>query len=579
MPGAVTSALRRLEGLRLDFGADAAEEKLGHLRLLERGTLGSASLVRRLHEMLLFMRAHPDDAAVHRAAVRLLGAFDRRSDLRRHRRELADSGIAGTDIHYPFFAETASWLARRHGGSLRIDWREFARMERLERYLPLLVHYAETPAIDDAPLAIREWIERLKGSEETDAAFVIRRYDAVWRRPRVRETLFEDLNMPIVLEAGARTPSRTRECHRASTVTFMDGPLDRSRPPLPEAVSREPGAVREAGTAEARELIDLARGMMVVRGRDLDAFAYGDPGDVRVIDWERGLQFVFIGMLPERRLMFECQYGYVTLRNGVPLGYGTACALFGSAEIANNIFDTFRGGESALILARLLATVRHLLGPVTFTLDPYQLGKDNSEAIRSGAWWFYRKMGFGPRDPAAIRLMRAEEAKLRTSARLRSGPRMRSGTPGRRPGAAYRTPPATLRTLAESNLFLDLGRRRRDVLGVIDLSEASLRVSALLARRFGSDRERGARVCEREAAALLGVRVPRGTTAGERLAWRRWAPLVLALPGVPDWTADDRKALADIARAKGGRRESDFLRLFDRHARLREAILRLSRNG
>ena len=52
-----------------------------------------------------------------------------------------------------------------------------------------------------------------------------------------------------------------------------------------------------------------------------------------------------------------------------------------------------------------------------------------------------------------------------------------------------------------------------------------------------SDRERAARTCAREAARLLGVRTLRGFSAGERLAWERWALLVMILPGVARWSA------------------------------------------
>ena len=37
--------------------------------------------------------------------------------------------------------------------------------------------------------------------------------------------------------------------------------------------------------------------------------------------------------------------------------------------------------------------------------------------------------------------------------------------------------------------------------------------------------------------------------------------------------------LARVVRAKGGRRESDFVRRFDRHRRLRQAVLELSRRS
>jgi hypothetical protein len=75
---------------------------------------------------------------------------------------------------------------------------------------------------------------------------------------------------------------------------------------------------------------------------------------------------------------------------------------------------------------------------------------------------------------------------------------------------------------------------------------------------------------------LLGLRSHEGFSAGERLAWERWSPLVLILPGVDRWSTADRRALVRVVRAKGGRRESDFLRRFDRHPRLGKALLQLA---
>ena len=61
------------------------------------------------------------------------------------------------------------------------------------------------------------------------------------------------------------------------------------------------------------------------------------------------------------------------------------------------------------------------------------------------------------------------------------------------------------------------------------------------------------------------------------MAWRRWAPLVLILPGIERWNASDRRELVKVIRAKGGRRESDFVTRFDRHTKLRRAIVHLGR--
>jgi len=47
---------------------------------------------------------------------------------------------------------------------------------------------------------------------------------------------------------------------------------------------------------------------------------------------------------------------------------------------------------------------------------------------------------------------------------------------------------------------------------------------------------------------------------------------MLALSGLSRWSAAERRALARVVRAKGGRRESDFARLFDAHPRLTTAL-------
>src|SRR4029453_255545 len=94
------------------------------------------------------------------------------------------------------------------------------------------------------------------------------------------------------------------------------------------------------GPREGRDLVDLACDAMVTRQRDLDVFSYGDPTDVRVADCGEGLHPPAIGFLPERRLLLEAVYGFLMLKNGVPVGYALTSALYGSSEIAFNVFET-----------------------------------------------------------------------------------------------------------------------------------------------------------------------------------------------------------------------------------------------
>jgi hypothetical protein len=540
-----------------EFGPGRAKRKRAILALLDNARLSRAGDVARLHEALCFLAAYPDDAGLLAQVRRMLRRFGRREDVRRHAQALLDSGIAGTPIEYRFFAPTALWLARRHGARLAVRWHEFERADLLESLLPLLAHPAETPGLDEYDLGLERWIERMKGPHQTDAAFLIRSLARLRVDAATHEALYDALDIPIRMAPDPAAFSRTTARAPVRRVRFQRAPLDRGRPDLAAEALRPPRAVRALPPGAARRYVDLAREAMVTRSRDLDAFAYADPRDVRLVEFGGGLQFACLGVVPERRLLLESVYGFLTLKNGVPTGYVLMSALYGSCEVAYNVFETYRGSEAALVYARVIAMARHLLGADAFTIVPYQLGEGNDEAIESGAWWFYYKLGYRPRNRGIERLVAGELERMRRDPAHRSGP-------------------ATLRRLASDNVFWSLGRAREDVIGRIPLANVGIAVTDFLARRFGSERRRAERECAREAAAKSGLSSLDGWSASERMAWTRWAPVVLLLPGLERWTAAERSALVGVARAKGGRRESDFVLRFDAHVKLRRALRELA---
>ncbi|MCK6462130.1 MAG: hypothetical protein L6Q95_19780, partial [Planctomycetes bacterium] len=464
-----------------EYGPGLSKRKLDLLRTLGRKRHGSARAVERLHEDLCFLRAYPDDALVLEEVERMLAGFERRPDLRRFAGKLKDTGIAGTETRYRFYAETAFWLARRHPSLLRVDWEDVSEKQEdllLER-LSFLAHYAETPGLDEAPLSLRQWIARMKGPTEGDGAFLARRFDLLDADSRVKETIWDEVDLPLRLLWAPGAPSRTHAKVEAK-VHWQRGPLLRERPDLRVALKRAP-RVRVVGEREGEDLIRLAREAMVTRQRDLDVFAYGDPRDVRLLDCGDGLVFAAIGFRPERRLLLEAVYGFLTLKNGVPIGYVLNSALFGSAEMAYNVFETYRGAEAGHVYGWLLACVRHLFRVDAFTIYPYQLGQDNDEAIDSGAWWFYQKLGFLPRDKGALALMRKELAAMK-----------------RRP--KHRSSRATLMGLADHNMYYFTGKPRRDVIGEVSLQSIGLRATDYLAEHGRGDHSAA-------AARRLGARL------------------------------------------------------------------------
>lgn len=552
-------ALEQLLKLKFVFDPRSRQKKLELLARAESNAMPDADGVARLHEQLCFMRAYPDDRRVLKKVETLLASFSEREDLDIHRRELANSGIAGTEIHFPFFWFTLQWLTERWPDRLRIDWSSLRGKYRdrfLERF-SMLMPYIETLALEEAAASTREWVELLKGPDETDAEFLVKRYAAMRSNSMVRERVFEEQEIPFKLLPSPDTPCATRGRFESSPIVTQKRPLVRGRESFWKEFKKKPPEARSMPRRQARELIDMARTLMVARTRDLDAFANADEKDVRVLDYPEGFQLVYYGTIPERRQVIDAAYGMLMLRNGVTIGYVLSAALFESAEVAYNVSPAFRGAEAAHLYARCINAVRGLFEVDTFMIDPYQMGHQNPEGLRSGAWWFYYKLGFRPRDPKIARMAEAEQERVRNE-------------------RGYRTSIARLNRLSSVNMYLHLGKPRDDVIGEFARDNVGLKIVRYLAGRFGGDRERGIETCASEVARLLGLGSLKSLSPGERLAWDRWAPLILLLEGVESWSKRERAAAVSVIRAKGGRRESDFVRRFDRHRRFRAAVLELA---
>ena len=540
--------LAALERRRFEFGAEAAEAKLALLRQLARTRLGSARAVMRLHEALCFIRAYPDNASVLAQAQAMLAAFDRRTDLRTHRIALADSGIAGTATHYRFFAGQAQWLARHWPDRLRLDRSEPGADERIAHALAPLVTPIEASALMELKLPGYSALDRLRGTDETDAVFLLRRIAAMRADGPTREAYSDILDAGYVLAPGPDTPSRTAAHFAGAPQVFRRHGPSHARPDLRDEITRPPRSLRRMSVRDGAAVIELARAAMVVRHRSLEAFTFADPRDAWLVDHGDGLAMTLVGVVPERRHAVASYYGGLTLRNGVPIGYHQADIVGGSAALSFNTFDTFRGGEAAYTFARWLAALRHGFGTTSFTLDPYQLGND--EALGSGAWWFYAKLGFRPRDPATSRLARDELSRV-------------ARRPSRRTGAA------TLRRLAARHLFFDLEPER--ALPLFSPAALGLRTGKALSARAGAERERAVDEGSSDLLRHCGLSSLRGFSPDQREAWRRLAP-ILTLLDLGAWSDEDRRSLVDLVRAKGARSERDYVARYLAHPKLDAAL-------
>lgn len=427
------------------FGNWAARHAEALLKQIRRARFITASELIHLHETLLFLRAYPPSPEVARLCDEILSDYARRlsglpaAELANF--EYADvSGIAGTGLTTNFSYVFARSLAERHApakagskkrgrADLRIDWDQFPHVDRLAAILADLIPEAREDWALGRHADWRKWYESAGGN-------------IGWLLERVRPEVYDLLEIPLRLDLGDSEASRSHARIPRRSIFYHDGPLLTRKDVWFAAEFAAPAIrVTRLPRSRAHEILGVIVDASAVRYRELYGFEYPEEARVFHSDLGRGMDFFFFGVPRRWRLPHREYCAGMYFKNGVPMGYVEVMWANGVMEVGFNLYYTFRQGETAWLYARLLKLFRQQFGVDAFTIDPYQLGHENEEAIESGAFWFYAKLGFRSQSKRIRHLMEREERRI-----------------GADPG--YRTPPGILRKLAEAPLIYRAGKSK-----------------------------------------------------------------------------------------------------------------------
>jgi hypothetical protein len=514
-----TNLLNQLDELKTQFAPGSARRIQRLLDKLSRKVFSDTDSLSRYHEALLFLRAYPQHAGIARAAENELRAFANRvATLRERDVDLAPlqdpeiSGIAGISVIDTFAFYIVRWLLQRRASQVDMYWEWFEDENRLAETWPRFMPMLEEDAFVEANVPYREWLRAARG-RSVELAWLVEHFNALPRPDDERAELFDSQQLYVRWtprfndsRTGMRVPPRRLFYHR--------GPLIRRRDiDLIKELAQPSPPLHELTVRQGEKALDLARAASTIRYRELYGFTHGDPRHVYRAELGRGVELFLMGLPPKKRLPLRAYHAAMIYKNGVPIGYFEGLSIFERMESGFNLYYTFREGETAWLYARTLNVMHHFTGATAFSLDPYQIGHENEEGIESGAFWFYRKLGFRPTRTEALKLALREEEKI-----------------AKRKG--YRTSAATLRRLAQSPMIFELDVERRG-----DWDRFQVRKIGFKAQQ---QKQRG------------------------------WAAVLALIPDV-----GERRLLERIVKTKMGAEERSYLRLMQRHNQLRAAIIRL----
>lgn len=560
-PGGSLSALRHL---RNRYGAPFGDQKRLLLAELATKPLPARNwrALSALHDDLLFLRAFPDSHEHFRLAGAALARVEPAlRTLSRTQRRLANgSGVAGSNSHYAHPFHIARWLAAAWPRAVEIDWPAVADTERLDALIRPILHHAEDDGFDNGAYSTRDWMALGRNRRHESALAWLMASVAHASVPLSAYRAFYDgWPLPLRWSLAGTTASIT---HNSLPVRKIS-PRSAMRRPPPSPVReimRPLEGIERLSPARGARLIHVARAALAARCREVYAFTNANPAEVWLAPLGEGTSLAIIGVTPEYRLSLEANYGYLLLSNGVPIGYGGVTPLFHQANTGINIFESFRGSEGAFLWTQMLRAFHSLFGVTRFVVNAIQFGAENDEAVDSGAFWFYWRLGF-----------RADSSELRAIAEAEAV--RLAASPGRK------SSPRTLRRLATGDLHLVLpGGSRHPVFRENWLSELSATVATHLKRECTHDHRLGATQIARRVASTLGVR-PSGWARQERDTFNRLAPIAALLVGLDRWNRSDRLALAQLMRAKGGACEREFVARAQAHPRFERELAAAVRRG
>lgn len=555
--------LNQLEQARTQIGTINEREIVRALNAADRARFGSdAQSLIRFHDLLLFFRAFPSGPNVLRLAEKLLQTFEPRIKAVLAAGGDADAfapeevvGIAGTVVEATFSYAMACWLVEHHPKEISIQWKDYESDTQRGLIWPRFFPLLEEDSLIEAYVPYLDWLAAARG-REGELPWLVRQFQRLPLNEKEKGALYDSLEIMVRWDMSGSRASRTLSRKPVKDFYFHREPLiQRRQVSLAEELAKPKLLVKVLPREQAVQALDLIKEVLGVRYRELYGTSIADPAWVVQSNIGRGATIYLCGVPPERRLPLRAYLAGLTVKNGVPINYFESSSLFDWTEFGFNTFPAYRDGETAWIYAQTLRLLHQIHGVNVFSVYRYQIGDDNEEAIESGAFWFYRKLGFRSMDTALEKLAQAEEKKVRANPK-------------------YRTSAATLRRLSKANVVYELPEADRGAWDRFSTRNIGLAVQKRMARDFDGDAETMRKAAVDQVGRLLGIN-PQKLKAHEQPVFADFATVLSLVPDLPRWSLEQKSALRQIIAAKSAWTEERYQRLLMRHERLRRAILQI----
>jgi hypothetical protein len=472
--------VKKLREIANRFDVDSNQLKLSLINEVSQNKILFTGMLTTYYETLLFIMAFPPDKKTVALAER---EVNRIADLLKKQPEkvkelFANSGIPFSIYRACFSHDFTRWLLSHpdcNVSILSIENFLFDLNEALKVTVPSQLRSVTTGGSTN-----EELLKELVSDKKIQLQFIVNELSHLDSTPYIKDHYYDGLG--VQTDATPKNKILSKAYNRIEIPEFFYHKEMIKHFDAVEIFNRKIPDEAVLSQAEKKRLILVIRNAMAMTERETDPVTYMKEDTLRLFHLERGVSIAIYGMVPERQLPMESYIGYTLFKNGYPAAYAGGWLFGWRSDYGLNIYDQFRGGESAFMVAQILRLYRQLFNINYFQVEATQFGLDSPEGIETGVFWFYYKLGFRPVDLKLRQLAKNEYVKISS-------------------GKGYRSSKETLLKFTKSDIFLKLGKRIQP--GVYDITK---KVKAMIIKKYKSNSRLAEQECVNEFLTKTGSR-------------------------------------------------------------------------
>lgn len=527
-----TEKLKQLKSLVFRFDKLSNETKAILLNDLILNVPKKKDAYLQFHHILLCMIAYPSNQAilnlVENTTSQLLQQLSKYPSIKD---KLIGTGLLHTAVECNFTYQKTKYIIQHFPNQVSIHSAS-SSIETQKAVLKLILPNVEYSKIHAREKDFKSRVSEFHQSKkQTDLEWLVQTIEQSNSDSKTKAFLYNQLGVFIQWKVSSEKDSVSFLRGTQLPTYFHTTPLEK-KINLQDIIKQKLPAPVKLSIKEKQQLIHSAKMTLFYLYRETEPFTNANEEDITLFHLDKGISIALFGSINSKRYSLESYIGYLVLKNNIPASYGGGWIFGERSQFGINILESFRGGESSLIICELLRVYHQYFKATRFVVKPYQFGLHNPEAIKTGAFWFYYKLGFRP-----------ENNELRALAKKEEDEKLKN--------PKYKSEASTLRKYTKSNIALMLSEKTYPD---FDSEVLSQRITNFININFDCNREKAINQCFKQLKDALNINIK--SWKGEDIDYaKQLSILFCTYPDSKKWMIENKNNIILMIQLKSAKTE------------------------